>query len=199
MATGDRIGIADKSTLDLVRSDTNSLRSSITTVHNKLDALTTNNIVEDVILPSQVSRFSQYNGAFNGTTGTILNLNTPGILYYLVFPTSNLANVRMVITADDIKVFDVNFTLNSTVTYNGISCEKYVRYHPSATNSMTIHSVGGQGVLPLSSKVFNANNTTMSAGNLILPSPLRFNSKLSAVITTSAAVSFTYYYCYKLD
>lgn len=147
MSTGNKLYLADKQTLDSIKSVVNASKTVIDSTKSKVDNLDSNvsdtktNVenVKSLIASAKnlstpmtvgtISKlvYSEYNIPVRSNETTILSLTTPGTFYLALIlnkkDTNNTSanNTHLRIIADGITIYDSNYTVaaNASDTYTG--------------------------------------------------------------------------------
>lgn len=213
MATGDRFGLADKQTLDIVKSTADSIKLDTYNLTQKLaetaDDIKSSNNIKDYITANDIVN-SKYRAGLvtvNTNTTVLLEVEGSGLIYGILYLCSNYTASGTGTDTISLNVDGVNGVYASS--FNHLYTELYGLMTPEIMSLKTYSNNGTQLVLPGDSATAFNNRAIginpRSAGNSIiyLPKPLRFEEGFSIRGTVSTANNITnygkLYYLYILD
>ena len=208
MAVGDKIFIADKPTLDTVKSntetiktDTDSIKTSVSNINDQVSTIL--NEVSDLDASiTDVSKLVYTNTSISSTTPSYtdrLNIQGSGKLYISVIlalgsPNPDVPNnVGMQIIADGVVVANISKSMgyNSLSEYLGYACRQSILGVETDGEILTMIGVA-------LSKTFRPMSNSNSSGSLISINPIKFNSSL-VIRSYNTGNSSQIYYYYELD
>jgi len=204
MATGDKLYLADKPTLDNIKTDTSAIKNTLTVISDKIDDVEANSKSNEYYKPTDVrdNKFKVGQLSVTNVTTPQLNITGSGIFYGFVYNstyylTGNSSIDYITINIDNVRVYYSALAHTERSVYGMITPQiPLFGQNPSA---MIPYSI------PLS--LYNkslATDTQNASNNLVyLPKPIRFESNLQITGYTSNMTNivqqgFLYYY-YELD
>lgn len=183
------IYIADKETLDKVKSTSDQVNNKVTQIQTDISGIKNKEFITaaEVLNKVKCSHFDLSQAQVNSNPGTI-NTALPGTLYYILAG-SNSANLKI--------------TVDNTVIYNRELGGLYVRcgvlYNPTALPFSADYAMSSDSSISIGNIVPPNSNPALDSmeGVLVLTKPLKFNS-LKVDITpgsgTETRTVMDYYY-----
>lgn len=168
------IYIADKATLD-------SVKTSVDSSNTKLDNLKTG--IAGTLSVSDLNNKLIVNYKSVSSTSTVLNVNSPGTLYYVLGGAST--NAKMKVTVDGTVIY--YRTIPETNLRAGII------YDPTGLVESTIRITPSGAFKIAEISALPPTSTVAGQGHLVIPKPLKFNS-FSIYVDCSDTTSISYMY-----
>lgn len=194
MAVGDRIAIADKTTLDNVLTKANTIETLV-----RSSSKESNNFIQ----PSELNKFHPGSRSVSAsTTSSVLSVTGSGVFYYALFQNnvadSNTSSCFFQIDFGGGNRIAKNYNYSNSINFNGFVDISLIS--SSNNNSYRVPAVnGGINLLEASVRAFQGTINESLWSNIVylLPCPIRFTNGFNIYLNSNVATSMYYYY--KLD